>query len=402
MGRSLRSTLIAVVLAAAEAAALPDLIPQVDRISIEHDQTVSQGDVTEGCAGATSGRTLLRFGVRFFNAGEDTLTIGDPQCPDCETNPGALCDDTRFVCSPADGHNHPHYDGFAHYQLLAMDERTVVAVGAKVSFCIRETACPEGTPVIHTCENQGIQPGCYDYYDPTLGCQYVDVTDVPDIERRSFILRVTLDPDDTLPDADPTNNALDTIVPGCGDGIVDGEEACDGTPCCNDDCTPRAEGSVCRPSQHGCDEPEACDGAGGECPADAPAAPGCGIGGQCVPEGTISDDGCGMCEPDAASDAWTPRFLPDAPGIRCRLRAIDAEREVCKRKASRQLRRRLGRVERLLAKLEERGGESDGERFMRAVERLGVFTARRGCAEAGAAALAEQAAMYLGSRVEPL
>jgi len=56
------------VVAVRPALALPDLTPEIYAVEIDTDQTVSSGDVAEGCAGATSGRTLLRFGVR---AGSD-------------------------------------------------------------------------------------------------------------------------------------------------------------------------------------------------------------------------------------------------------------------------------------------------------------------------------------------
>src|SRR5262249_13181027 len=138
--------LAATCLAAARpAAALPDLVPEVDQIQIMTDQSVGSGDVVEGCAGGTSGRTLLRFGVRFRNIGDESLVVGAANCPDCKTHPGVVCGDPRFICSPAQGHNHPHYDRFAKYDLLDM-KGDVVTHGAKVSFCVRESECPDGRP----------------------------------------------------------------------------------------------------------------------------------------------------------------------------------------------------------------------------------------------------------------
>src|SRR5262249_31734792 len=156
------------------------------------------GDVAEGCAATETGRTLLRFGVRFYNIGTDALVVGDPMCPVCIDNPDVICGDPRFICSPADGHNHPHYIGFADYQLLDAGHREL-ARARKASFCIRESVCPDGTPIVFTCTYQGIQAGCYDYYPPTLGCQYIDVTDIPNVQQRALKIRVTLDSAETLP-----------------------------------------------------------------------------------------------------------------------------------------------------------------------------------------------------------
>src|SRR5207237_5643652 len=51
-------------LAAASALALPDLAPELYGIAFDANQSVSTGDMAEGCATATDGRLLLRFGVR--------------------------------------------------------------------------------------------------------------------------------------------------------------------------------------------------------------------------------------------------------------------------------------------------------------------------------------------------
>ena len=111
-----------VVLAVGSALADPDLEPELYGVRFDAGQSVGTGDVAEGCAGATDDRLLLRFGVRFRNVGADPLVIGDPGCPICLENPGALCADPRFICSPADGHNHPHFIGFADYELLDFQE----------------------------------------------------------------------------------------------------------------------------------------------------------------------------------------------------------------------------------------------------------------------------------------
>src|SRR5215510_300626 len=226
-------------LVATSALALPDLEAVLYGVRFEADQTVGTGDVAEGCAGATDGRLLLRFGVRFHNVGNDPLVIGDPGCPVCAVNPGAVCEDPRFICSPADGHNHPHLIGFADYELLDFQGNTL-RQGGKKSFCVRDNRCDDGTPVFD-CTNQGLSPGCVDDYDPSLGCQYIDVTGVPDVTRRALRLRATLDPNRQLDDADRVNNTTQVVIPGCGDGVVQAGEECDpgaapADPCCGTDC----------------------------------------------------------------------------------------------------------------------------------------------------------------------
>src|SRR5262249_13780507 len=89
---------------------------------------VSDAEVAEGCAQATTGRTLLRFGTRVTNLGPDDLVIGAPGCPDCTSNPGAVCQDPRFVCSESLGL--PHFQSAARFELLDPTGADVV-VGAK-------------------------------------------------------------------------------------------------------------------------------------------------------------------------------------------------------------------------------------------------------------------------------
>ena len=198
--------------------ALPDIETSIEQVSVATGQTVSDGDFAEGCAGGQTNRTLIRFGVRFSNVGPDPLVLGDPGCPDCELNPGAICTDPRYECSPADGHNHPHFRNFARYELLD-PSGAVLAEGGKRTFCARDFQCDPGVDFVYTCDFQGISAGCNDLYMPTLGCQYIDATAVPDVTTRALRIRVIYDPDRVLLDADRTNDVFDHLVPGCGDGV---------------------------------------------------------------------------------------------------------------------------------------------------------------------------------------
>src|SRR5262245_9240928 len=121
--------------------------------------TVSQAEVDEGCAAATTGRTLIRFDVKTPNHGPADLVFGhvscrstltSPQCTnvDCSSNPDCCCDGHstctasgnpslgagfHFSCA----HRHIHFESFAEYRLLnAAGE--VAATGHKQSFCLMD------------------------------------------------------------------------------------------------------------------------------------------------------------------------------------------------------------------------------------------------------------------------
>jgi hypothetical protein len=93
----------------------------------------------------------------------------------------------------------------------------------------------------------------------------------------------------------------------CGNGIVEGGEACEpilaceGGPCdlsqggcCTDTCTMASAGTVCRPPAYDCDAPEVCTGLSFGCPADAPA-----------PAGTPCSDDGKVCTTDQCDAAGT-------------------------------------------------------------------------------------------------
>jgi hypothetical protein len=115
-----------------------------------------------------------------------------------------VCGNPDFVCSPAEGHNHPHYQNYARYELLDAVGQALV-VGHKQGFCLMDSACP--APVF-SCDSQGVSAGCSDFYGPTLGCQYLDITGVPSGDYR---IRVTLDPFNRVPELSESNNVA--IVP---------------------------------------------------------------------------------------------------------------------------------------------------------------------------------------------
>ncbi|HJQ82438.1 MAG TPA: lysyl oxidase family protein [Candidatus Binatia bacterium] len=194
-----------VLAVAGRAAALPDLTPEIFDVAVETNATVDPGDVAEGCAGAQTGRRLLSFSLRTRNLGPDDLVMGDPGCPDCSLNPGAPCANPLYECSTA--HGHPHFEGFAAADLLDAANQVVVS-GHKAGFCLLDLEC--ATPQ-YDCGFQGITAGCADVYAAGLPCQYIDLTDaaVPDGD---YTLRVTLDADGAIPEANETNNVVSVPV----------------------------------------------------------------------------------------------------------------------------------------------------------------------------------------------
>ena len=81
--------------------------------------------------------------------------------------------------------------------------------GSKRSFCLEDTDCQPGITPNYTCNYQGITAGCGDLYGANLGCQYVDVTNVP---NGSYQLRVKVDPYQRIAESDETNNVTTTTV----------------------------------------------------------------------------------------------------------------------------------------------------------------------------------------------
>lgn len=55
-----------------------DLVPDVFDVSVQIAD-VGPDEVTEGCAGGTSARRLVRFALRIRNLGPDDLLVGEPR-----------------------------------------------------------------------------------------------------------------------------------------------------------------------------------------------------------------------------------------------------------------------------------------------------------------------------------
>jgi len=200
----------------ASAQALPDLTGTADDIHFDYDASVPAGDVAEGCASATTGIDLLRLGLTTHNLGPGDLTLGNPFCPDCAVAPGSSCGHPDFICSPAGGHGHPHYLNFLRYELVDASGAQV-GLGGKRSFCLRESGCLLAGPR-HSCTNQGLSPSCWDWYPSYLGCQYIEITGV---RTGHYTLRITVDPEERIAEADETNNVIEYPVEIAREGDFD-------------------------------------------------------------------------------------------------------------------------------------------------------------------------------------
>ncbi len=109
------------------------------------------------------------------------------------------------MCSPAAGHNHPHYANYSRYELIDGTGQAIV-LGHKFGHCLRDTEC--ATP-IYTCTFQGLTVGCADEYGSNLGCQYLDVTGLPD---GTYRLRVTVDPFNMIGEVYEGDNVVERLV----------------------------------------------------------------------------------------------------------------------------------------------------------------------------------------------
>lgn len=182
----------------------PDLVLYEDRLLADIVLDEGRFDaascaLAEGCVGGPGVRRLLRFDVSTANIGGADLVVGRPaEHPE------------EFVFSEC--HDHHHFADFAQYSLERADG-TVAATGHKQAFCLEDTdvfpprAGDPGVPgeERYDCDTQGISRGWYDSYPSNLDCQWVDITDVP---AGAYRLRVRINPEGDLPEADLTNNEM--------------------------------------------------------------------------------------------------------------------------------------------------------------------------------------------------
>jgi hypothetical protein len=192
-------------------------------------------------------QNCLRFDQVFANVGEGPLEMrfaiprgGSPaqaiaQRVYWSDDPGHYDERPAGTWEFHPAHDHYHYTGFGVSRLWATDAggaragTAPVRTARKVSFCIVDIeidswARPGNGPRTYWAPDclfptesdgandylvQGLTPGWADVYDWFLPDQYVEVTGVPD---GVYILETIADPDDTILEADETNNCSSVYV----------------------------------------------------------------------------------------------------------------------------------------------------------------------------------------------
>ncbi|CAK6978879.1 protein-lysine 6-oxidase-like [Scomber scombrus] len=137
-------------------------------------------------------RVLLRFPQRVKNQGTADFMPSKP----------------RYAWEWHSCHNHFHsMDEFSLYELLDVQTERQVAEGHKASFCLEDTSCDPGYYRRYACTShtQGLSPGCYDTYNADIDCQWIDITDV---SPGKYILKVTVNPRQQVPESNFNNNVV--------------------------------------------------------------------------------------------------------------------------------------------------------------------------------------------------
>ncbi|GLD68424.1 protein-lysine 6-oxidase isoform X1 [Lates japonicus] len=183
---------------------LPDLVPDPYYIQIAtYVQRMPMYNLRcaaeENCLASTSAysqdydtRVLLRFPQRVKNQGTADFLPSKP----------------RYAWEWHSCHNHFHsMDEFSLYELLDVHSHRQVAEGHKASFCLEDTSCDPGYYRRFACTShtQGLSPGCYDTYNADIDCQWIDITDV---SPGKYILKVTVNPRQQVPESNFNNNIV--------------------------------------------------------------------------------------------------------------------------------------------------------------------------------------------------
>ncbi|KAL6114966.1 lox [Pungitius sinensis] len=183
---------------------LPDLVPDPDYIQTgSYVQRMPMYSLRcaaeENCLSSSSSsshhydtRVLLRFPQRVKNQGTADFLPSRP----------------RYEWEWHSCHNHFHsMDDFSLYELLEVGSQRRVAEGHKASFCLEDTSCDPGYYRRYACTShtQGLSPGCYDTYNADIDCQWIDISDVP---PGKYVLKVTVNPEQRVPESNFNNNVV--------------------------------------------------------------------------------------------------------------------------------------------------------------------------------------------------
>ncbi|XP_065806658.1 protein-lysine 6-oxidase-like [Labrus bergylta] len=183
---------------------LPDLVPDpyyiqvasyVQRMAMYNLRCAAEENCLASSAASSQDydtRVLLRFTQRVKNQGTADFLPSKP----------------RYSWEWHSCHNHFHsMDEFSLYELLDSSTHAQVAEGHKASFCLEDTSCDPGYYRRFACTShtQGLSPGCYDTYSADIDCQWIDITDV---SPGKYILKVTVNPRQQVPESNFNNNVV--------------------------------------------------------------------------------------------------------------------------------------------------------------------------------------------------
>ncbi len=164
----------------------PDLVVDEfllqNSLFVESFQNSDNCYVSEGCIKGYGDRDVLRFSTKIANIGTQDFFVGET--PNDPTQEDAIWEWDEC-------HEHWHYEGYAEYLLFDQNGQSL-PVGFKNGFCVIDLGCEEGALAKYNCNNQGITAGCYDIYDASLDCQWVDITGLEEGEY-TLVVRVNWD-----------------------------------------------------------------------------------------------------------------------------------------------------------------------------------------------------------------
>lgn len=138
--------------------------------TIDADAGYNECYIEEGSLTGPGIRTIIKFGIRIWNLGDEDYHIG------------TAAENPYLQYDPC--HGHTHYIDYGEY-LLYDSLGNEIPVGHKNGFAVMDLCGMGG----YTGADMGISAGCYDAYGLGTGGQWIDVTDVPD-GTYTFVARV--------------------------------------------------------------------------------------------------------------------------------------------------------------------------------------------------------------------
>ncbi|KAJ3271371.1 hypothetical protein HK104_004702 [Borealophlyctis nickersoniae] len=188
---------------------LPDFVPDQEHLqnTLSLDYIDAAADpclIQEKCLGGDGQRTIVRFGSMVHNKGTADAFLGNPPAVI-----GAADNPPYWIWDPC--HGHWHFTAYADYELLSADRTQSLGAGHKNGFCLEDVGCDTaGLQPVYNCNNQGITAGCWDLYDQTLACQWIDITDLINGEgytpQTEYTIKVHINPQGFFPELSGDNN----------------------------------------------------------------------------------------------------------------------------------------------------------------------------------------------------